>query len=116
MKEEKEGIETENKKLKKLINLKKNQIIIRQIKNKIKLQYEKKLKEQKSEKEINEKIKQEKKLNENIRHRNQNRENFINDLISKSRSNLFYSLNSPNKIKNDSTSKIKIITSLERKI
>ena len=115
MKEEKEGIETENKKLKKLINLKKNQIIIRQIKNKIKTQYETKLKEQKSKKEINEKIKQEKKLNENIRHRNQNRENFINDLISKSRSNLFYSLNSPNKIKNDSTSKIKIITSLRKK-
>ena len=65
MKEEKEGIETENKKLKKLIILK--TIIIRQIKNKIKIQYEIKLKVQKSKKEINEKIKQEKKLNENIK-------------------------------------------------
>ncbi len=115
MKEEKEGIESENKKLRKLINLKKNQIIIRQIKNKSKIQYETKLKEQKSEKEIKEKIKQEKKLKENIRHRNENRENFINDLISKSRSNLFYSLNSPNKIKNDSSSRIRIITSLHKK-
>ena len=115
MKEEKEGIESENKKLKKLINLKKHQIIIRQIKNKIKLQYEKKLKEQKSEKEINEKIKQEKKLKETIRHRNEDRENFINDLISKSRSNFFCSLNSPNKTKNDSSSKIRIITSLQKK-